>query len=129
MSLFDLIIRNGTLVTPTGLTQADLAIADGRIAYIGPAIEGGIVPGNLDRLDELAGRGVVGFKAFMSNSGIEDFQACDDLTLYEGMARSAKLGLIVAVHAENDAITGLLARRAVALGRTAMRDYLDSRPV
>ncbi|HEV2405278.1 MAG TPA: amidohydrolase family protein, partial [Ktedonobacterales bacterium] len=36
---------------------------------------GGIVPGNLDRLDELAARGVVGYKAFMANSGIEDFAA------------------------------------------------------
>jgi allantoinase len=215
MSLYDLIIRNGTVVTPTGVTQADIAVSEGRIAEIGPALEGGgkaeidatrlhvfpgvvdahvhfnepgraewegfatgtaalaaggattyfdmplnahpptvdaeafdlklaaaqasslvdfglwggLVPGNLDRLDELAERGVVGFKAFMSNSGIEDFQACDDLTLYEGMARSARLGLIVAVHAENDAITGLLARRATAQGRTGVRDYLDSRLV
>ena len=50
------------------------------------------MPGNIDRLDELAERGVIGFKAFMSNSGIDDFQAVDDLTLYEGMARAAKLG-------------------------------------
>jgi allantoinase len=45
------------------------------------------------------------------------------------MARAAALGLPVAVHAENDAITALLARRAVALGRTTARDYLASRPV
>lgn len=90
---------------------------------------GGIVPGNLDRLDELADRGVVGFKAFMSASGIDDFAAVDDLALYEGMARAARLGCLVAVHAENDAITGGLARRAVAEGRTGIRDYLGSRPV
>src|SRR3712207_5843986 len=90
---------------------------------------GGLVPGNVGRLDELAERGVVGFKAFMSNSGIDDFQAADDLTLYEGMQRAAELGLPVLVHAENDQITSLPARRAVAEGRTTMRDYLDSRPV
>jgi allantoinase len=98
-------------------------------AHIDVALWGGLVPGDPDRLDELAARGVVGFKAFMSASGVEEFPAADDLTLLEGMARAARLGLPVAVHAENDAITSALARRAVAEGRTAMRDYLASRPV
>jgi allantoinase len=90
---------------------------------------GGLVPGNLGHLDELAERGVVGFKAFMSNSGIEDFPMSDDLTLFEGMARAAKLGKMVIVHAENDQITSSLARRASEQGRTGIRDYLTSRPV
>jgi allantoinase len=93
------------------------------------ALWGGLVPGDLDRLDELADRGVVGFKAFMSASGVDEFPACDDLTLLEGMGRAARLGLPVAVHAENDELTARLARRAVTAGRTSMRDYLASRPV
>ena len=93
------------------------------------ALWGGLVPGNLDQLGELAEAGVVGFKAFMSASGIEDFSAVDDLTLYEGMARTAQLGRIVAVHAENDTITRELAARALAEGRTGVRDYLASRPI
>ncbi len=215
MSQYDLILRNGTLVTAAGIKQVDLAIVDGRVVVVDaelagtskeeidarglhifpgvidahvhfnepgrkewegfatgtcalaaggttsffdmplnahpPTIDaasfdlklsaaqaaslvdfalwGGIVPGNLDQLDELAGRGVIGFKAFMSNSGIDDFPSVDDLTLYEGMARAAKLGKIVAVHAENDQITSRLAQRAIAEGRTGVRDYLASRPV
>ncbi|HEU5012596.1 MAG TPA: allantoinase [Roseiflexaceae bacterium] len=100
-----------------------------RSSLIDFALWGGIVPGNCDELDELAARGIIGFKAFMSNSGIDDFLAVDDLTLYEGMQRAAQLGCIVALHAENDQITGGLARRAVAEGRTSVRDYLRSRPV
>ena len=92
------------------------------------ALWGGLVPGDLDRLDELAARGVVGFKAFMSNSGISDFEAVDDLTLLEGMARAARRGKIVAVHAKSDQITARQAARAVAEGRTGVRDYLRSRP-
>jgi allantoinase len=65
----------------------------------------------------------------MSASGVAEFAAADDLTLLEGMERAARLGLPVAVHAESDAITSALAARAVAEGRTAMRDYLASRPV
>jgi allantoinase len=98
-------------------------------ALIDVALWGGLVPGNLENLEELAERGVVGFKAFMSNSGIDDFTAADDLTLYEGMRRAARLGKIVAVHAENDQITTALAQRAIAEGRLGVRDYLTSRPI
>jgi allantoinase len=215
MAFYDLIIRNGTLVTAESVTTADIAIAEERIVAIGPepagtstaeinatglhifpglidahvhfnepgrtewegfatgtralaaggataffdmplnahpptldaasfdqklaaaqaatlvdfGLWGGLTPQNLDKLDELAERGVIGFKAFMSNSGIDDFQAADDQTLYDGMVRAARLGLIVAVHAENDQLTGALARRAVAEGRVSARDYLASRPV
>ena len=83
---------------------------------------GGLVPGDLDRLDELAGRGAVGFKAFMCSSGIPDFPMAGDATLYDGMARAARLGLPVAVHAENEELT------ASKRGSTAT-DFLNSRPV
>jgi allantoinase len=108
--------------------DAKVAAAEGALS-VDVALWGGLVPGDLDRLDELAARGVVGFKAFMSASGVDEFPAADELTLYEGMARAAALGLPVAVHAESDALTARLAARAVAEGRTTMRDYLASRPV
>ncbi len=93
------------------------------------ALWGGLTPRNLDRLGELAECGVIGFKAFMSNSGIEDFLACDDQSLYEGMAIAARLNLPVAVHAESEALTSVLTARMLAVGKTSARDYLDSRPV
>jgi allantoinase len=215
MSLYDLILRNGTLVTAEGINQTDLAVVDGQIAAIAAELEGtasaeidaqgmhifpgvidahlhfndpgrahwegfttgtralaaggtttffdmplnaspptlngasfdlklkeaqahslvdfgfwgGLVPGNIDCLEELAERGVIGFKAFMSNSGIEDFASVDDVTLYEGMQCAAQLGRMVALHAESDQITSILARRAREQGKTGIRDYLDSRPV
>lgn len=215
MPQYDLLIRNATLVMPDGALDADLAVAEGRIAAIAPelpgdaretidaaglvllpgvidahvhfnepgraewegiatgtralvaggttaffdmplnahpptldaasfdakraamqaqaladfALWGGLTPENLGQLDELAACGVIGFKAFMSNSGIDDFHAADDLTLYEGMRSAARLGRIVAVHAESDALTSAMARRAVAAGCVSARDYLASRPV
>lgn len=100
-----------------------------RTSLVDFGLWGGLVPGNSGCMDELAERGVVGLKAFMSNSGIEDFEAVDDLTLYRGMARAAQLGSIVAVHAENDTLTSLMSKRAIAEGRTGVRDYLNSRPI
>jgi allantoinase len=99
-----------------------------RLAAVDLALWGGLVPGHLDDMEELAARGVVGFKAFMSASGIDEFPRADDLTLYEGMARAAALGLPVAVHAENEAITTALAARARARSGRSVRDYLASRP-
>lgn len=93
------------------------------------ALWGGIVPGNLSDLDHLAERGVIGFKAFMSNSGMEDFPAADDWTLYQGMKTAAKHGLPVAVHAESDSLTAGASRQSQAAGRLSFSDYLDSRPV
>ena len=90
------------------------------------ALWGGLVPGNVDRLAELAAAGVVGFKAFMCPSGIDDFEAADDTTLLEGMREAARLGLPVAVHAESAEITAELAARATGHG---WRDYTASRPV
>src|SRR5687768_8517595 len=65
----------------------------------------------------------------MTNSGIDDFGAVDDTTLYKGMEEAARLGCTVAVHAESEAITSSLARQAIIEGRTGIRDYLQSRPV
>jgi len=108
--------------------DAKLAAARGT-ARTDFALWGGLVPGNVDRLPELAARGVAGFKAFMSGSGIGDFHAADDATLWQGMKVAGELGLPVLVHAENDALTAALAREAVAAGRTGIRDYLASRPI
>jgi allantoinase len=99
------------------------------VARIDFALWGGLVPGDRDRLDELAAGGVCGFKAFLAPSGVAEFEAADDLTLYEGMVRAAALGLPVAVHAESASITSGLAARAAAAGRVGMVDYLASRPV
>jgi len=90
------------------------------------ALWGGLVPGNVPRLAELAELGVAGFKAFMCPSGIDDFEAADDETLRAGMAEAARLGLPVAVHAESAEITAGLTARATGRG---WRDYLASRPV
>lgn len=82
---------------------------------------GGLVPGNLERLDELVRRGVMGFKAFMCPSGIDEFPACNRHVLREGMQRIAGLGSILLVHAEDPE------HLHEPRGRGA-RDFVRSRP-
>jgi allantoinase len=92
------------------------------------ALWGGLIPSNLDCLEELAECGAVGFKAFMIDSGIEDFPCVDEETLRRGMKISAGLGLPVAVHAEDAQRIAEATREVRASGRTDARAWLDSRP-
>ena len=85
--------------------------------------------GNVADLAELADRGVVGFKAFLCDSGLPEFPRADDLTLYEGMKECARLGLPVAVHAESEEITSRLSRRITESGRQDIPAFLESRPI
>lgn len=92
------------------------------------ALWGGLIPSNLDRLEELAECGAVGFKAFMADSGIDDFPSVDEGTLRRGMKISASLGLPVAVHAEDEERIAKATREVRAAGRSDARAWLDSRP-
>ena len=92
------------------------------------ALWGGLTPDNLDKLEELAHRGVIGFKAFMCDSGIDDFRRADHETLRRGMKIAARLGLPVAVHAESQEMTARLTAEACEAGRTSYADYVRTRP-
>ncbi len=93
------------------------------------ALWGGLTPSNLDSLEELSDCGVIGFKAFMSGSGIDDFKRADDETLYKGMEIASRLKLPVAVHAEDEELTSRLSSEAQSKGLKGIRDYLNSRPI
>ena len=114
------------LLTPDDF-QAKRAAAE-RASLTDFALWGGLTPDNLEQLQPLAACGVVGFKAFMADSGIPEFRAADDLTLFEGMQRAAALGLPVAVHAESQALTSGLRANIRAAGGRGAADYLASRP-
>jgi allantoinase len=113
----------------------DTAIFDRKVAsaaassHVDFGLWGGVIPGNRDQLRPLAERGVIGFKAFVSDSGVADFPAADTRTLLEAMETIAETGLTLAVHAESDEITSALALMAISEGRLSMRDYLASRPI
>lgn len=93
------------------------------------ALWGGLVPGNLDKLAGLRDAGAIGLKAFMSNSGIDSFPRADAKTLHAGMKRAAKLGLLVAVHAEDDDLANKFTAAQKARGKHDPAAWLASRPV
>ena len=88
-------------------------VAASEKALVDFGLWGGLVPENLGDLDALHQRGVVGFKAFMSHSGIDDFHRVPDGVLAVGLKVTARLGALVGVHAESQE---LLDRHAAAQG-------------
>ena len=85
--------------TPAAFDEK-VAVAS-RKALVDFGLWGGMVPDNLQHLDGLHQRGVVGFKAFMSHSGIDDFPRLPDGVLAIGLKVAARLNAIVGVHAES----------------------------
>lgn len=123
----DMPLNSSPPVLDRGTFDAKRATAE-RESYADFALWGGLTPGHLEQLPELAEAGAVGFKGFMSDSGLAEFQAVDDLTLYEGLAIARDLGCTVALHAESDTITRNLSARIQGGGGHRVSDYLRSRP-
>jgi allantoinase len=92
------------------------------------AIWGGLVPGNVDQLEAMRDAGAIGFKSFMCDSGVEEFPFADSVTLRAGMKRAASLGMLVAVHAEDDTLARHRTAEQHARGAD-IRTWLKSRPV
>lgn len=88
---------------------------------------GGLVPGNTNDLQELADAGVVGFKAFMSPSGTDDFANSDTSTLKAGMQEIAKTGKILALHAEDPKVLDTVSKQLSS--KESAFDWEASRPI
>jgi allantoinase len=119
--------------SPATLTAEDFAAKQALAAAksrVNVRLWGGLVPGNEAHLAVLHACGVIGFKAFMSASGIDEFPRVDEPTLHAGMKIIAGLpGMRLALHAEDERLTVRLAAEARAAGRTDARAFVESRPV
>lgn len=100
-------------------------------SYTNYGLWGGItanVAGNEAELEAMVDTGIVGFKAFLSESGIDDFQRLDDSALKSAMKYCSKADVLLALHAESEDI---ISQASAGLVNTR-RDYqafLESRPL
>lgn len=98
-TLIDMPLNSSPVTTvPLALTRK-LAAANGQL-WVDAGFYGGVVPGNAKRVEPLADMGVLGFKAFLCHSGIDEFPNVPEAELREVMPKLAALGLPLLVHAE-----------------------------
>jgi allantoinase len=91
---------NSTPVTTTPEALArKLAAAEGKL-WVDCGFYGGVVPGNTEHLGPLIAAGVLGFKAFLCPSGIDEFPNAGEADLRAAMPQLAAAGLPLLVHAE-----------------------------
>jgi allantoinase len=82
-----------------GALEAKLEAAAGRCA-IDLGFWGGVVPGNAEALEPMVRQGVLGFKCFLSPSGVDEFGHVDEGDLEGALPILARLGVPLLVHAE-----------------------------
>jgi allantoinase len=96
-----------------------------RDAIVDVALWGGATHADAP-LEELRAAGAVGVKVFMSDSGVVEFPALDDAALSAILRRAGRLGLLVAVHAEDQNVLAAAAAPRDSAGALAWR---ASRPI
>jgi allantoinase len=102
--------------------EAKRSAAAGR-CHVDVGFWGGVVPGNSAALEPLARAGVLGFKCFLSPSGVEEFSHVAEQDLREALPILARLGLPLLAHAEWPALLG-----EPSGDPTRYATWLDSRP-
>ncbi|MEO5684956.1 MAG: allantoinase AllB [Chitinophagaceae bacterium] len=85
---------------------------------------GGLIPGNVKDIEPMAAKGVLGFKAFLTHSGIDEFPNVTEADLHKAMPIIARLGLPLLVHCE---LTTPHDKETMA-NKRSYHDYLISRP-
>lgn len=125
---FDMPLNSEPPVVDAAALRAKRELAEQQ-SCVDFALWGGLVPGNLDKLAGLRDAGAIGLKAFMSASGIDSFPRVDAKSLHEGMKRAARLGLLVAVHAEDETLAAKFTAEQKAKGKRDAKAWLASRPV
>ena len=123
-TLVDMPLNSDPVTTTPAALSAKREAARGRLR-VDCGFFGGLVPGNADQVDGLADAGVLGFKAFLCHSGIDEFPNVGEEDLRRAMPILARRGLPLLAHAE------LVPHSARPMDATTPRSYaawLDSRP-
>lgn len=121
-TLADMPLNSSPVTTNVAALRAKLDSADGQL-WVDCGFYGGLIPGNHDDLIPLLQAGVLGFKAFLIDSGIKEFPAVSTVELHAAMPLLADAGVPLLVHAELESQLNGNAGKPEAYST-----YLKSRP-
>jgi allantoinase len=123
-TLVDMPLNSIPSTTTVAALEEKRRAAEGR-CHVDVGFWGGVVPGNAADIEPLARAGVLGFKCFLSPSGVAEFNHVSEADLREAMPIIAKTGLPLLVHAELPALLREPDRHA---DPRSYSTWLDSRP-
>jgi allantoinase len=121
-TVVDMPLNSLPVTTTRAALDLKIAASAGQ-RFVDVGFWGGVVPGNTDALGGLAEGGVLGCKAFLVHSGIDEFPNATTSDLLEAMPVLRAHGLPLLAHAELD-----LGAPALPPHSRAYRDYLHGRP-
>ena len=98
-TLVDMPLNSAPVTTSVANLKLKLAATNGQL-HTNCGFWGGIVPGNAHEIEPLIEQGVLGFKAFLTHSGIDDFPNATEQDLRRVMPLLARHGLPLLVHCE-----------------------------
>jgi allantoinase len=101
-TVVDMPLNSIPATTSVAALDAKRRAAEGRV-HVDVGFWGGVVPGNAAEIEPLASAGVLGFKCFLSPSGVDEFGHVDATDLRAAMPHLARSGLPLLVHAESPA--------------------------
>jgi allantoinase len=100
-TIVDMPLNSSPVTTTVNALRHKLSAASGKLS-VDVAFHAGLVPGNVDQIEPLIDAGVVGVKAFLVHSGIDDFPNAAESDLRAAMPILARRGVPLLVHAELD---------------------------
>ncbi|MGI4875778.1 MAG: allantoinase AllB [Janthinobacterium lividum] len=98
-TLVDMPLNSAPVTTSVANLRLKQAATQGQL-HTNVGFWGGIVPGNAAEVEPLIAAGVLGFKAFLTHSGIDDFPNATEADLRRVMPLLARHGLPLLVHCE-----------------------------
>ncbi|MEO6732206.1 MAG: allantoinase AllB [Ferruginibacter sp.] len=98
-TVVDMPLNSSPVTTTVTAFDQKLSAAQNKL-HTNVGFWGGIIPGNENEIEGLIERGVLGFKAFLTHSGIDEFPNATEEDLRKAMPLIAKKGLPLLVHCE-----------------------------
>ena len=121
-TIVDMPLNSIPATTTADAVRAKVAALSGQV-HVDVGLWGGVVPGNAGDIRALAAAGVLGFKCFLSPSGVDEFENASQADVRAVSSTLAALRLPLLVHAEDPARL-----RPMPTSTRRHSDWLASRP-
>ncbi len=120
-TLIDMPLNSSPVTTTLAALKEKRAAAEGK-CRVDVGFYGGVVPGNQGDLQRLIESGVLGLKAFMCDSGLDEFPASGQSELRSALATLKDSSVPLLVHAE------IIGDSTAAKDQRSFEEFVRSRP-